>query len=131
LPRGRRVNARIGIHFGPALRSADGYFGTTVILSARVAEEAAPGEILVSATLVRRLANRELRVDAGRWVLLKGIPEPSLVFSLPWRPKRGALAAPSCPSPACDALRLTLGRLRESHPNDEDASCMLDRRSAV
>ena len=131
LPEGRRVSVRIGVHTGPVLRTADGYFGSNVILSARVAEEAAPGEILASAALVRSLADRDLGVSAGRWVSLKGIPEPNLVFSLPWRPKRAALAEPPCPSLAHEALLLTLGRVRESFPNQDEASCMLGWRSAV
>jgi class 3 adenylate cyclase len=131
LPQGRRVSVRIGVHTGPVLRIADGYFGSNVILAARVAEEAAPGEILASAALVRRLADRDPGVRAGRWVSLKGIPEPNLVFSLPWRPKRAALAEPPCPSPAHEALLLTLARVRESLPNGDEASCMLGRRNAV
>lgn len=131
LPQGRRVSVRIGVHTGPVLRIAGGYFGSNVIFSARVAEEAAPGEILVSAALVRRLADRELPVGAGRWVSLKGIPEQNLVFSLPWRPQRAPLVEPPCPSPAHEALLLTLGRTRGSLPNEAVASCMLGRRSAV
>jgi len=131
LPEGLRVSVRIGVHTGPVLRIADGYFGTNVILAARVAEESAPGEILASAALVRHLADRNPGVGAGRWVSLKGIPEPNLVFSLPWRPKRAPLAEPPCPSVAHEALLLTLGRVRESLPNQGEASCMLSRRSAV
>ena len=131
LPAGRRVSARIGVHIGAALRIAAGYFGSNVILSARVAEEAAPGEILVSAAIVRCLADRNLSVDAGRWVSLKGIPEPSLVFSLPWRSSQPVLHEPTCPSLAHEALLNTLGRVRESRTNDEEVSCILGRRSAV
>jgi class 3 adenylate cyclase len=131
LPQGRRVSVRIGVHTGPVLRIASGYFGSNVILSARVAEEAAPGEILASAALVRLLADRNLGFGAGRWVSLKGIPEPNLVFSLPWGPKRASLAEPPCPSPALEALLLTLGRVRESLSNQDEASCMLGQRNAV
>ncbi len=131
LPETRRVNARIGLHTGAALRIASGYFGSNVILSARIAEEAAPGEILVSAALAQALAHTELTVAAGRWVSLKGVPEPSLVFSLPWRPGGAPVAEPSCPSSAHEALLSTLDRVREHSANDEAASCMLGRRSAV
>jgi class 3 adenylate cyclase len=130
-PHAQSISVRIGVHHGPALRVAHGYFGSTVILSARVAEEAAPGEILVSAALVRRLADCKLGVEAGRWVSLKGIPEPSLVFPLPWRPALPALAEPPCPSAAQEALLLTLERARESRGDHEAASGMLGRRNAV
>jgi hypothetical protein len=113
------------------LRIAGGYFGGNVIFSSRVAEEAAPGEILASAALVRCLADRDLPVGAGRWVSLKGIPEPHLVFSVRWRPKRAPLAEPPCPSPAHEALLLTLGRIRESVPSRGEASCILGQRNAV
>lgn len=131
VPLARRVSARIGLHTGPALRVADGYFGSNVILSARVADEAAPGEILVSAAMLQRLAGIDLSVDAGRWVALKGIPEPALVFSLRWRSSRALVVEPRCPSAAHEALLLALARTHESNANGEEASCMLARRSAV
>ncbi len=127
----RRVSARIGLHSGPALRVADGYFGTNVILSARVAEQAAPGEILVSAALLQRLPGIDLSVDAGRWVSLKGIPEASLVFPLRWRSNRAPVIEPRCPSATHEALLLALAHTSESHAGELEASCMLARRSAV
>jgi class 3 adenylate cyclase len=129
--RGRRVNVRVGLHTGTALRVATGYFGSNVILSARIAEAAAPGEILASSALVQRLSDAPLGVDAGRWVALKGIPEPSLVFVLPWRSSRAPVPEPPCPSLAHEALLVAVDRARESDPNDEEASCMLSRRNAV
>jgi class 3 adenylate cyclase len=129
--RSRRVNVRIGLHAGSALRIETGYFGTNVILSARIAAAAAPGEILASAALVQRLSDAPLAIDAGRWVSLKGIPEPSLVFALPWRSSQAPVAEPPCPSLAHEALLVAVDRARESDPNDEEASCMLGRRSAV
>jgi hypothetical protein len=70
-------------------------------------------------------------VDAGRWVSLKGIPEANLVFSLPWRPKRAALAAPACSSAAHEAMLLTLGRVAEFRVQDDAPSCMLGERGVV
>jgi class 3 adenylate cyclase len=131
LPPGRQVSARIGVHTGPVLRVATGYFGSNVILCSRIAARAAPGEVLVTSPVIRSLPDRDLGVSAGRWVSLKGIPEPSLVFSLPWRPARAAPAEPPCPSAAHEALLLALGRTCESLPGDADASCMLARRRAV
>jgi class 3 adenylate cyclase len=130
LPRELRVNVRIGVHVGSVLRIATGYFGTNVILSARIAEEAAPGEILVSSALAQALHRESHDFGAGRWVELEGIPEPNLVFSLPWRPEAPE-PEPSSLSPAVMALLLTLDRVRESRPTPEEASCMLAQRSAV
>lgn len=130
-PRSRRINVRIGIHTGPALSVASGYFGSNVILSARIAAAAAPGQILVSAAHLQRLENLALPIDAGRWLTLKGIPEPSLVFSMPWRAKRGGVVEPPCPSLAHEAFLVTVERARESDPDADAPSCMLGRRSAV
>jgi class 3 adenylate cyclase len=131
LPADRSISVRIGVHHGPALRVPYGYFGGTVILSARIAEEAGPGEILASSALLRRIAGCKHTVGAGRWVSLKGIPEPNLVFSLLWRAHEAAPAEPPCPSPAHEALVVTLDRMRESGTSAEGGSCILDRRSAV
>jgi class 3 adenylate cyclase len=130
LPHDLSVNVRIGLHVGPMLRIATGYFGENVILSARIAEEAAPGEILASAALVKWLDERDAAVRPGRWVSLEGIPEPNLVFSLPWRPPL-AQPEPSTLSPAVMALLLTLDRARDSAPTSETGSCMLGERGAV
>ena len=131
VPVGRRVSARIGVHTGQALRVASGYFGSNVILSARVAEEAAPGEILVTAAIVQRLAEQAPPVDAGRWVSLKGIPEANLVFALRWRPRRSAPMRPPCSSAAHTSMVHTLGRVAESRVKDDAPSCMLAERGGV
>jgi class 3 adenylate cyclase len=132
LPDSRRVSVRVGVHTGSALRIASGYFGSNVILSARVAEQAAPGEILVSAAVVQRLAARALPVDAGRWVALKGIPEASLVFSLHWQPAKAARPRPGPNTAAHAAMMRTLDRRTpEPRAKDDKASCMLAERGGV
>jgi adenylate cyclase len=128
-PVSHRLSARIGVHTGEALRVSNGYFGSNVILSARIAEAAAPGEILLSGSIVQHLADRELSVAAGRWVYLKGIPEATLVFSLRWRPRRAVHVKPRCHS-TVEALRAP-GHIAESGLPGEEPSCMLEDRSAV
>ena len=87
------ISTRTGLHSGPAIAHGDGYFGRNVILAARIAERAAPDEILVSAR-VRELAGEqvELRTDAGRRLSLKGFASREQVFALSWaegsRPSR-------------------------------------------
>lgn len=44
--------AHVGLHAGPVLSQQGDYFGQTVNLSARIAEYARPGEVLVSQTVV-------------------------------------------------------------------------------
>ncbi|MEN8159710.1 MAG: adenylate/guanylate cyclase domain-containing protein, partial [Myxococcota bacterium] len=128
-PNGRRVSVRIGLHAGRALEVEHGYFGSNVILSARLAEVAAPGEVLASGAVVKRLT--DAATEAGRWVSLKGIPEPHLVFPIPWRTSRAPVAEPPCTSAALEALLAALDRGRETYLTPDSPSCMLGRRSAV
>jgi class 3 adenylate cyclase len=128
-PAGRRVAVRIGLHTGPALRIESGYFGSHVILSSRIAEAAAPGEILASGALVTQLAGT--RAETGRWVVLKGIPEPHLVFPISWRSNRTPLREPTCPSIAVEALLASIRGDRRSESTRRELSCMLNRRNAV
>jgi len=65
--------AHVGLHSGPVLFQAGDYFGQTVNLSARIAEYARPGEVLVSQAVAD--ASREIGIafaDIGP-VELKGV----------------------------------------------------------
>src|SRR6185436_3540355 len=53
------IRVRIGLHTGEVMRESDDFFGTNVILAARIASRARGGEILVSAVL------KELTESAG------------------------------------------------------------------
>jgi len=70
------IRVRIGLHTGEAIREADGFFGKTVILAARVTSQAKGGEILVSDATralvdapVERPRQTELKGLAGRYTL--------------------------------------------------------------
>ncbi len=77
---------RMGLHTGHALRLERGYFGQALILAARVADHARPGEILVSSQLRARLgALDSLRVGSQRAIAIKGFPQPLDTFSIEWR----------------------------------------------
>lgn len=68
--------AHVGLHAGPVLYQEGDYFGQTVNLTARIADYARPGEVLVSQAVAD--ASREQRIgfdDIGP-VELKGIAEP-------------------------------------------------------
>ena len=75
------LQAHVGIHAGEVVRENDDLHGATVILASRLAEAAAPGEVVVSA-LTRELCRgtRELTFDGPRQVPLKGVGERE-VFS--------------------------------------------------
>ncbi|HME73406.1 MAG TPA: adenylate/guanylate cyclase domain-containing protein [Myxococcota bacterium] len=80
----RLLSVRMGLHSGCAIRSTRGYFGRTVILSARIADQAKPDEILVSAELRGRVEGARFVFDEGRHLALKGFRECSHVFGVVW-----------------------------------------------
>ncbi len=77
------LSLHVGIHAGDVIRQADNVYGGAVNIAARVANEAAAGETLVSAT-VRELARTSAGVsfeDRGEREL-KGVSEPVRVFAV-------------------------------------------------
>jgi len=79
------VRVRIGLHIGEAIRDAEGFFGKTVIVAARVAAQARGGEILVSSPL-RELAERGGRFRFGetREAELKGLAGTYALHAVAW-----------------------------------------------
>jgi adenylate cyclase len=53
---GRGPAARVGVHSGTAVRRGSDWYGSTVNVAARLAEAAAPGEVLISLTTRDELA---------------------------------------------------------------------------
>lgn len=91
---------RAGMHTGPATERDGDWFGSTVNLAARVAGEAAGGEVLVTDATRGALARPErfnFR-ERGR-VQLRNVSEPVLVFAVL---RRGLLATEDLPvDPVC------------------------------
>jgi adenylate cyclase len=85
-PDGFRV--RIGLHSGMAMLESDEFVGKDVVLAARIAREAGPGEILASSDVVDAIGPYDDRFDGGRLADLKGLG-PHLVFGLEWAPMDG------------------------------------------
>jgi class 3 adenylate cyclase/tRNA A-37 threonylcarbamoyl transferase component Bud32 len=67
------LRLRVGIHTGTVLREGDDFFGRTVIVAARVADAATPGEVLVTDE-VHSVLPASVEVGAARDVELKGFP---------------------------------------------------------
>lgn len=103
-PRGRWQHRfptiRVGMHTGPATEREDDWFGSTVNLAARVAAEAAGGEVLVSDATRSALPRPErFRFRERGRVHLRNISEPVLLFSAL---RRGLLATGDLPiDPVC------------------------------
>ncbi len=79
------IRVRIGLHTGEALREADKFFGKTVILAARIAAQAAAGEILVS-SLVRELtqSSGDIRFGVAQRAELKGLSGTYSLYPIDW-----------------------------------------------
>jgi class 3 adenylate cyclase len=82
----QHIELRIGLHTGETVESDGDVFGQNVILAVRIADAAAPGDVLVSGlTHDLTAAAGDLRFSPGEEVSLKG-------FSAPWRVHRVAWA---------------------------------------
>src|SRR5262249_30981029 len=76
-----------GVNAGPVLRRDGDYFGSVVNVSSRLADYAAPGEILVTREVVAawRGGDDVSFVEAGP-ATLKNVPQPVEVFRATTRP---------------------------------------------
>jgi class 3 adenylate cyclase len=81
------VEVRIGLHTGEIVDVDGDVFGQNVIVAVRIADHAAPGEIMVSGlTRDLTLAGGDLSFDAGEQVDLKGMAQPWRVHRVSWAP---------------------------------------------
>jgi class 3 adenylate cyclase len=81
----RPIQIHIGVHTGEVVEEDDDFLGHTVIVASRLADVAAPGEVLVSslsALLVER--TEEFRFTDFRETSLKGLTRPHQVATLVW-----------------------------------------------
>ncbi len=76
-----QIEVRAGVHAGECELRGEDIAGMSVHIAARVAGAAASGEVLVSRTIADLLLGSEFRfVDRGEHIL-KGVPEPWLLFA--------------------------------------------------
>jgi adenylate cyclase len=68
--------AHIGLHTGPVVFQGGDYFGRTVNIAARIGEQAAPGQVLVTQEIVDRVASDGIAFEPIGTVELKGVSEP-------------------------------------------------------
>ncbi len=77
------VQVRLGLHSGEAVQDGNDFLGGAVILAARIAQQAAGGEILVSSVLKDLCdLSGEFQFTDGRDVYLRGLSEPRRVYSV-------------------------------------------------
>jgi class 3 adenylate cyclase len=79
------LRIRIGLHAGEPVREAGDFYGKSVTLASRIADEARGGEILVS-SLLKELAESAGDIEFGepRQAALKGFAEPQRLFAVKW-----------------------------------------------
>jgi class 3 adenylate cyclase len=79
------IRVRIGLHTGEAIKEAEGFFGKTVILAARIAAQARGGEILVSAVVKEATARApDVRFGETREARLKGLASAYALHAVAW-----------------------------------------------
>ena len=84
----RQLKVRIGVNLGEVIKEEDDYFGTAVVVAARIMNEAAGGQILVS-DLLRKVAsghaNAEHEYSDLGWRTLKGFDDEEHIIEVVWR----------------------------------------------
>jgi class 3 adenylate cyclase len=73
--------AHIGLHTGPVVFQGGDYFGRTVNLAARIAEQARPGTVLVSQEVVDHAEPGDVAFEPVGSFLLRGVSEPILLHA--------------------------------------------------
>jgi len=82
-----QLSVRIGINVGEAIKEQEDFFGTAVVVAARVAAQAKGGQILVS-ELFRGVVGRAGDFDYTDlgYYQLKGLSEEQRIFEVQWAP---------------------------------------------
>jgi class 3 adenylate cyclase len=79
------IRVRIGMNLGEVISEEDDFFGTAVILAARVASKARGGEIFVSDVMNDVLGvTGEFKLTQRGTVRLKGFPRSQRIYSVDW-----------------------------------------------
>jgi class 3 adenylate cyclase len=83
---GEPIQLRAGLHTGDVMRDAGDFYGKHVNLAARIAAQARPGEILVSAVL-KSVADggADLSFEDRGELELKGLSGTHGVFAVAWQ----------------------------------------------
>ena len=74
--------AHIGLDAGPVVFQGGDYFGRTVNMAARIAEQAKPGQILVTPEVVDRVRQGDIAFEPVGSFVLKGVSRPVLLHSV-------------------------------------------------
>lgn len=78
------LRIRIGISAGQPIREKDDFFGSVVQLSSRLCNAADTAEILLGGNIAELIPPQQFNLSNKRSVILKGFPDPQIVFTLSW-----------------------------------------------
>jgi adenylate cyclase len=71
--------AHVGLHTGPVVFQGGDYFGRTVNIAARIAEQARPGQVLVTQEIVDQVGSDGVTFEPMGAVELKGVSQPVIL----------------------------------------------------
>ena len=74
--------AHVGLDTGPVVFQGGDYFGRTVNVAARIAEQAKPGQILVTPEVVDRVRPGDVAFESAGAFVLKGVSRPVLLHAV-------------------------------------------------
>jgi class 3 adenylate cyclase len=77
---GQQIRLRIGLHVGEVIREAHDFYGRTVIMAARVADQARGGEVLVTPEVIEACGI----TGEPRQLSLKGFSGTFTVYAVGW-----------------------------------------------
>ena len=83
---GEILRVRVGINAGEPIAEDDDLFGASVIAAARIAAQAAGGEVLVSNVVRELVAGKGFHFADRGAAALRGLDEPVRLFELRWAP---------------------------------------------
>jgi class 3 adenylate cyclase len=79
------ISVRIGLNAGEPIAEEEDLFGTAVITAARIAAQAAGGEILASNVVRELVAGRGFMFSDRGETVLRGFEDPVRVYEVRWR----------------------------------------------
>lgn len=80
------VLVRVGLNAGEPIAEDGDYFGSTVIMAARIAAEAGGGQILASLAVRELCAGKGIAFSERGDVLMRGFEDPVRLYEVSWRP---------------------------------------------
>jgi len=82
---GTAIRVRMGLNVGEPISEDEDFFGTAVIMAARVAAEAQGGEILASDVVRQLVAGRGFLFGDRGEMVLRGFDDPVRLFEVRWQ----------------------------------------------